>query len=158
MAGYSKTPLYRKLGIKPGHTVALVGKPSGWEIEGLPEGVTVISPDRKVGLVNQAASSELHLEPVSPGELVDIAVHNAEPRFKEEGRILSIRVMRGDWPAQRSIAGLDLPRETSLDNLWNVGDGVREYANGGVQACAESAKLAVEQILERFGTPVTPRP
>ncbi len=74
--------------------------------------------------------------------------------FDRRARILSIRVMKGDWPAQRSIAGLDLPRETNLDNLWNVGDGVREYANGGVQACAESAKLAVEQVLERFGPPV----
>jgi phytoene desaturase len=74
--------------------------------------------------------------------------------FDRRARILSIRVMRGDWPAQRSIAGLDLPRETTLDNLWNVGDGVREYANGGVQACAESAKLAVEEVLERFGAPV----
>jgi phytoene desaturase len=70
--------------------------------------------------------------------------------FDRRARILSIRVMRGDWPAQRSIAGLDLPRQTSLDNLWNVGDAVREYANGGVQACAESAKLAVEHVLERF--------
>ena len=71
--------------------------------------------------------------------------------FDRRARILSVRVMRGDWPAQRSIAGLDLPRETPLDNLWNVGDGVREYANGGVQACAESAKLVVEQVVERFG-------
>jgi hypothetical protein len=59
--------------------------------------------------------------------------------------------MRGDWPAQRSIAGLDLPRETTLENLWNVGDGVRTYANGGVQACAETAKLVVDQALERHG-------
>jgi hypothetical protein len=59
--------------------------------------------------------------------------------------------MRGDWPAQRSIAGLDLPRETSLENLWNVGDGVREYANGGIQACAETGKLVVERILELHG-------
>jgi phytoene dehydrogenase-like protein len=69
--------------------------------------------------------------------------------FDDKARILSIRVMRGDWPAQRSIAGLDLPRETSLANLWNVGDAVREYANGGVQACAESAKLVVDEILKR---------
>ena len=68
--------------------------------------------------------------------------------FDRRARILSIRVMKGDWPAQRSVAGLDLPRETSLDNLWNVGDGVREYANGGVQACAESAKLVVEQLAQ----------
>ncbi|HEX3605839.1 MAG TPA: FAD-dependent oxidoreductase [Candidatus Dormibacteraeota bacterium] len=64
----------------------------------------------------------------------------------DRARVLSVRVMRGEWPAQRSIAGLDLPRETSLANLWNVGDGVREYASGGVQACAETALLVVEAI------------
>jgi phytoene dehydrogenase-like protein len=69
--------------------------------------------------------------------------------FDERAEILSIEVMRGNWPAQRSIAGLDLPRETPITNLWNVGDGVRTYGNGGVQACAETAKLVVEQILER---------
>ncbi|HYH51481.1 MAG TPA: FAD-dependent oxidoreductase [Acidimicrobiia bacterium] len=76
------------------------------------------------------------------------------PDFDRRARILSVRVMKGDWPAQRSIAGLDLPRETTLDNLWNVGDGVREYANGGVQACAESAQLAVAEALARFGHPL----
>jgi phytoene dehydrogenase-like protein len=69
----------------------------------------------------------------------------------DKAKILSVRVMRGDWPAQRAIAGLDLPRETSLENLWNVGDGVRTYANGGIQACAETAKLVVEAVLERHG-------
>jgi hypothetical protein len=67
--------------------------------------------------------------------------------FDGKARVLSVRVMRGEWPAQRSVAGLDLPRETSLTNLWNVGDGVREYADGGIQACAESARLAVEAVL-----------
>ena len=69
--------------------------------------------------------------------------------FDRRARVLSVRVMTGDTPAQRSIAGLDLPRETPLANLWNVGDGVREYANGGVQACAEGAKLVVDPILAR---------
>jgi phytoene dehydrogenase-like protein len=67
--------------------------------------------------------------------------------FDSRTEIVSIEVMRGDWPAQRSIAGLDLPRETPLANLWNVGDGVRTYGSGGVQACAETAKLVVEQVL-----------
>jgi phytoene dehydrogenase-like protein len=75
-------------------------------------------------------------------------------RFDDRARILSIKVMRGDWPAQRSIAGHDLPRETPIANLWNVGDGVRTYANGGIQACAETAKLVVEQVLERYGAAV----
>jgi phytoene dehydrogenase-like protein len=67
--------------------------------------------------------------------------------FDERARIISIRVMRGDWPAQRSVAGLDLPQETTIANLHNVGDGVREYASGGIQACAETGKLVAERIL-----------
>jgi phytoene desaturase len=67
--------------------------------------------------------------------------------FDDKARILSIRVMKADWPAQRSIAGFDLPRETPLANLWNVGDGVRPYASGGIQACAETAKLVVDEVL-----------
>ena len=42
-AGYSGTPLAKKLGIREGDTVALVGAPNGFEeeLEGLPDGVTV---------------------------------------------------------------------------------------------------------------------
>ena len=38
-AGYSGTPLVRKLGIKSGHAVALLSAPPGWRIEDLPDGV-----------------------------------------------------------------------------------------------------------------------
>ena len=40
-AGYSGTPLAKKLGIRPGDTVALVGAPANFEAEldGLPDGV-----------------------------------------------------------------------------------------------------------------------
>jgi hypothetical protein len=40
-AGYSGTPLPRKLGIKPGHRVALLGAPDGFEFGELPEDVSV---------------------------------------------------------------------------------------------------------------------
>jgi hypothetical protein len=42
-AGYSGTPLAKKLGIKEGHAVALLGAPKGFaaELEGLPHGVTI---------------------------------------------------------------------------------------------------------------------
>ncbi|MDT7575347.1 MAG: phytoene desaturase, partial [Pseudonocardiales bacterium] len=46
----------------------------------------------------------------------------------------------------RAVAGYDLPHSTPIPNLWNVGDGVKEYANGGTTACAETAKLVVEEI------------
>lgn len=64
-----------------------------------------------------------------------------------EAKILSIRVMRDDWPAQRSGAGYDLPRETGVEGLYCVGDAVKEYGNGGTQACAETAKLVADRIL-----------
>ncbi len=44
-AGYSGTPLPRKLGIKPGHRVALLGAPGGFEdqtLGALPDGVRVV--------------------------------------------------------------------------------------------------------------------
>lgn len=41
MSGYSGTPLVRKLGLKPGHRVALVNAPAGFEqlLDGLPDDV-----------------------------------------------------------------------------------------------------------------------
>ena len=68
------------------------------------------------------------------------------PNFAQ-AKILSIRVMRDDWPAQRSCAGYDLPRETGIDGLWCVGDAVKQYGNGGTQACAETAKIVTDAIL-----------
>ncbi|PWR22426.1 amine oxidase [Zavarzinia compransoris] len=59
-----------------------------------------------------------------------------------DARILSIRVMRGDWPAQRSCAGYDMPQETPLANFWHVGDAVKEYGDGGTQACAVTGQRA----------------
>ena len=40
-AGYSGTPLARKLGIKEGTTLALVAAPEGWTVPDLPPGVVV---------------------------------------------------------------------------------------------------------------------
>jgi hypothetical protein len=40
-AGYSGTPLAKKLGIKPGHALAVLGAPDGFVIDDLPEGVEV---------------------------------------------------------------------------------------------------------------------
>jgi hypothetical protein len=47
-AGYSGTPLWRKLGIRPGGRVGLVGAPEGFEaaLEPLPNGVVVLRRGR----------------------------------------------------------------------------------------------------------------
>ena len=41
MAGYSGTPLAKKLGIKAGDEVLLDGAPAGFTVDGRPDGVTV---------------------------------------------------------------------------------------------------------------------
>jgi hypothetical protein len=64
--------------------------------------------------------------------------------------VLSVAVMRDEWPPQRAVAGFDLPSETPMPNLWNVGDAVKEYGNGGTTACAETATLVVQRIAERY--------
>jgi hypothetical protein len=48
-SGYSGTPLPKKLGIKPGHRVMLLGAPEGFEADvlgELPDGVTVVRSAR----------------------------------------------------------------------------------------------------------------
>ena len=64
-AGYSGTPLAKKLGIKEGHTVALVGAPDGFEgaLDGLPDGVQLRRragghPDVIVAFTTTAADLE----------------------------------------------------------------------------------------------------
>jgi phytoene dehydrogenase-like protein len=71
-------------------------------------------------------------------------------------RILSTVVTRDSWPPQRAVAGFDLPNTTPVANLWNVGDGAKEYGNGGTTACAETAKLVADQIVAQYPVGVTP--
>lgn len=41
-AGYSGTPLPKKLGIKPGHRVGLIGAPAGFDLAELPADVKLV--------------------------------------------------------------------------------------------------------------------
>jgi phytoene desaturase len=108
--------------------------PPGWNLY---VGSSVPSP--AVGDFDEAEETELLLADLRD-EIVGF----------EHARILSVVVTRDDWPPQRAVAGFDLPHTTPIANLWNVGDAVKEYANGGTTACAETAKLVVEQITERY--------
>ncbi len=83
-------------------------------------------------------------------DLMFADIEDVIPGFAARARVLSTVVTRDEWPPQRAVAGFDLPPATPLANLWNVGDGVKEYANGGTTACAETARLVVDQITARF--------
>jgi len=75
------------------------------------------------------------------------------PGFDADARILSIVTTRDGWPPQRAVAGFDLPHDTPVAGLWNVGDAVKEYANGGTTACAETAEIVVDKIKTQFPVP-----
>ena len=108
--------------------------PDGWHLY---VGTAVPSP--AVGDFDEEAETALLLE--------DLREH--VPGFTG-ARILSTVVTRDDWPPQRAVAGYDLSHDTPVRGLWNVGDGVKEYANGGTTACAETAQIVVDKVLAAF--------
>jgi len=106
--------------------------PAGWYLY-----VAYLVPKPALSDFDEKAETELGLQDL----------RNEFPDFKD-AKILSIRVMRGEWPAQRSCAGFDMPQETPLPNLWHVGDAVKDYGGGGTQACADNGKVAATRVLE----------
>jgi phytoene dehydrogenase-like protein len=71
----------------------------------------------------------------------------------DESMLLATDVTAHDLPAQRAITGYDLPVETPIANLWNVGDGVKEFGDAGTAACTRTANKVVKQVLDSF--PIT---
>jgi phytoene dehydrogenase-like protein len=108
--------------------------PGGWHLY-----VGTAVPQPAIGNFDEAAETGLLLADL----------REQIPGF-DRARILSTVVTRDDWPPQRAVAGFDLPHDTPIANLWNVGDGVKEYANGGTTACAETAQLVAQQVAERY--------
>jgi phytoene desaturase len=93
-----------------------------------------------------------HFDEEAEIALLRADLHEHVPGFAQ-ARELSVAVLRDGWPPQRAVAGYDLPHTTPIPNLWNVGDGVKEYANGGTTACAETAALVVEEIRKLVPAP-----
>jgi phytoene desaturase len=109
--------------------------PPGWHLY-----AGASTPHPATGVFDEAAEIEMLK--------ADLAEHF--PGF-ETAKILSVEICAGeDWPAQRAIAGRDLPQTTPIPNLFNVGDGAREWATAGQSGCVQSARLVVERIAAQF--------
>jgi len=106
--------------------------PEGWNLY-----VGTAVPKNPTGDFDEAAETEFLLQDLR--ENID--------DFDRRARILNIAVTRDDWPPQRAVAGFDLTHDTPFTGLWNVGDAVKEYANGGTTACAETAKIVADKIV-----------
>ncbi|WP_167104405.1 NAD(P)/FAD-dependent oxidoreductase [Mycobacterium sp. DL592] len=109
--------------------------PPGWHLY-----VGTSVPQPSIGDFDEAAETQLLLDDL----------RDTIEDFDTRARILNIAVTRDGWPPQRAVAGFDLPHETPIEGLWNVGDAVKEYANGGTTACAETAKLVADKIVASY--------
>lgn len=109
--------------------------PPGWWLY-----VGTAVPEPAIGNFDETAETELLMADLR--EQID--------RFDERARVLSVVITRDEWPPQRAVVGSDLTHETPICGLWNVGDGVKEFANGGTTACAETAQIVVEKVVREF--------
>ncbi|MEH3034782.1 MAG: FAD-dependent oxidoreductase [Aeromicrobium erythreum] len=111
--------------------------PPGWNLY-----VATSVPEPAIGDFDEAAEIELLRQDL----------RDNFPGY-DDVRELSINVTRDGWPPQRAVAGFDMPHDTPVAGLWNVGDGVKEYANGGTTACAETAQIVAGKVLEHLSAP-----
>lgn len=109
--------------------------PEGWHLY-----VGTSVPENPTGDFDEAAETEFLLQDL----------RDTIEGFDTRARILNVAITRDGWPPQRAVAGFDLSHDTPFAGLWNVGDGVKEYANGGTTACAETAKLVVDKIVAAY--------
>jgi hypothetical protein len=84
-AGYSTTPLPRKLGVKEGAVLAVVAAPDGWSVPDLPAGVTLRPSlrgrfDVAVVFVPSAAELRRRAESLARAAADDASVWIAWPR------------------------------------------------------------------------------
>ena len=112
-AGYSGTPLVKKLGIKPGDTVALVNEPLAFprELVGLPPNVELVGADDnpKPGTLNVVIlflRSQAELKKLLPA---------MKTKIQQHGMIWTA------WPKKSSKIKTDLDENIIRDNGLSIG-------------------------------------
>jgi len=100
--------------------------------------VTFGYPASSLKIMNSRIEVENHfkdLNDVFPGfeifsEILHIGIHNAAD----------------EWPAYHSFPGEEMPQHTPVDNVYNVGDGVRPSGWTGLPSCAQTGVIVAEEI------------
>jgi len=100
MAGYSGTPLAKKLGIKPGTELVLVGAPDGYRklVEPLPDGV-------KFGARLAAGTDIVHVFATRKVELAK-ALKSCRAKLKSDGTVWV------SWPKKAAKVVTDITEDT----------------------------------------------
>jgi phytoene desaturase len=72
------------------------------------------------------------------------------PDFARRARVLRAGFYHGRWPGMHCWPGRDIPQKTPIQNLYNVGDGVKPAGTTGLPSAAASALAVVEDINTRM--------
>jgi len=74
------------------------------------------------------------------------------PGYDKHGRILKIDMknINDEVPEMHSKGGSDMPTDTPMKNLYNVGDGCLAHGYSGSTGAAESTLRVVDTIVKRF--------
>jgi phytoene desaturase len=93
-----------------------------------------------------------HMNKPEMEKLVMEDIKELLPDFEKHGKILemSSRDIDDEFPELRTWPGYDMPRETPIANLYNVGDGVKQPGITGTSAAAETGKIIVEVIKKLY--------
>jgi len=88
-------------------------------------------------------------EPLKLKEAVKNARNDVEENFpiiKKSGELLFAATHHGEWPSMRRWPGYPTPVQTSVENLYNVGDGCMPPGTVGIEASALSARQVANDI------------
>ena len=100
--------------------------------------------------VGYPSSSFLPLKLEKEIELIIQDLRDNLPRFDREAEVLHVSCFQRDWPSYHALPGSNLPQKTSVENLYNVGDGVAPSGQTGLAGPAESARIVAEDIKQRI--------
>jgi hypothetical protein len=101
MVGYSGTPLARKLGIKEGHRVALLGAPAALALDDLPGGVTIA---RRAGATHDVIVAFVRRRADLATKIADL-----RPRLTPAGGLWIA------WPKKTSGVATDMTEQAIRD-------------------------------------------
>jgi len=88
-----------------------------------------------------------HYDPRKEYEVFMADLYGTFPRFEEQGgEILLARHYQGEWPLLRGFPSTENLQKTSVENLYNVGDGVSPRGWFAGAGAAESARTVAEDI------------
>jgi phytoene desaturase len=72
------------------------------------------------------------------------------PGLDRHGRMLHAACYSRGWPALGSVQGQGMPRKTSVENLYDVGDGVTPSGTFGHVGCLAAARDVVADVKRRL--------